>query len=382
MDGAKELRVLALSSYGVAGGAELAFSAFIRHRPPGVEVEVLLVEDGDLRALLAADGVPVRVARGYEGRPGARAVGRFTRELAPLLREVRPDVVWACGTKAALLAVPACRAARIPVVWHKVDFSWDRLLARPLAAAVDGVVAVSRAAAEALGPLRARRLLDVVGVPITLPDALAVTPATQPPAIGTLARLVPYKGLHQMVAAAGLLREEFPDLRVLLAGGEVRQYPGYRDQLVAQAAALGLDGAVELPGFVADVGALLGRLSVFVSATYLDEEGYGREALGAGILEASWAGLPVVASAEGGTAEAVLDGVTGTLVDRPDPDRLAEAIAPYLRDPEAARRAGEAGRAFARERFAPAPTSARVFSALARAAGRTAPPSRAPSARS
>src|SRR5439155_10687262 len=63
------MKVLAVSSYGVLGGAELALAEFMRHRPAGVEVRALLVEDGPLRARLAEHEVPSWVARGYEGRP-------------------------------------------------------------------------------------------------------------------------------------------------------------------------------------------------------------------------------------------------------------------------------------------------------------------------
>ena len=54
--------------------------------------------------------------------------------------------------------------------------------------------------------------------------------------------------------------------------------------------------------------------------------------------------LPVVATAVPGCVDAVVDGVTGTLVPPRDPDALAQAIARYLDDPELCRRHGQAGR--------------------------------------
>jgi starch synthase len=69
-------------------------------------------------------------------------------------------------------------------------------------------------------------------------------------------------------------------------------------------------------------------------------------------LEAMSCGLPVVANDDGGTAEQVLDGVTGVLVSDPgdsgDPggfaEALAAALADLLRHPERARAMGEAAR--------------------------------------
>jgi phosphatidylinositol alpha-1,6-mannosyltransferase len=109
---------------------------------------------------------------------------------------------------------------------------------------------------------------------------------------------------------------------------------------------------------------LLPTLDVLVNATHRDRQGFGLEGLSGAMLEASWVGVPVVATDGGGTAEGLVDGVTGTLVASPEPERLAAAIAPYLRDRELNERIGEAGRAFAREHCDPARASTRLFGLL------------------
>lgn len=362
------MRVLAVASSGRLGGAELALVEFLRHRPPTAEVQVLQLGGGALQERLAVEGIEASVARGLEGRPSARRVAGLTRSLLRLLDGGAFDVVLAIGLKAACLTVPAARIAGVPIVWSKVDFSHDAVLARPLAAAVNGVVCVSEAAATALGPLRARRLLAVVGPPVRLPELPYRHPVAERPTIGTLAALTPYKGQRVMLRAAAILAEEFPDIAVVLAGEEVAGAEGYRAELESLARELGLAARVELSGFVEDVGGVLGRLHVYVNATHQDERGYGLEGLSGAMLEASWCGLPVVATRGGGTPEGILDGVTGSLVEQDDPAGLARAIAPYLRDPLLARSVGESGMRFVRERFAPAPASARLFAALERTA--------------
>lgn len=360
------MKVLTVSSYGVLGGAELSLAAFVEHRPAGIEVEALVLEDGPLAGRLADLGIDTQVAAGLTGRPDLPRFARFTRSLDRLLCSRRPDVVWANGQKAALLSALACRRRGVPIVWHKVDLSWDRELAMPLALACNGVIGVSHTALEALGPLRSQAL-GVAGVPIRLAAELESRPDRERPVIGSLARLIPYKGLHHVIGAAALLRAEFPELRVELAGSPVREYPGYREELLALARRHDISDRVELTGFV-DPVPLLQRLSVFVSATYRDELGYGMEGLPGAVLEASWTGVPVVASEAGGTREAVLDGRTGTIVAGPEPERLAPAIAAYLRDPELAARTGAAGREFARSRFEPKAAAQRLFAMLERAA--------------
>jgi glycosyltransferase involved in cell wall biosynthesis len=360
------VKVLAISSYGGVGGSELATVDMIDHRPPGVDVEALLVSGGEMERLLS---VPTRVAQGYDSRPGPREAARFSRSLAPLLRASRPDVVWAVGSKATLLAAGACRATGTPLVWHKVDFAWDKQLAIPLATAATGVTAVSDALVEALGPLRERRYLGRVTPPLRIQREVVPRRDPERPVIGTLARLAPFKGIHHMLHATALLAEEFPGLRFVAAGGPAPEYADYPDRLRALARELGIEDRVELPGHVEDVAGVYERLSVFLSATYLDEHGFGLEGLGAGILEASWARVPVVVARAGGTVEALEDGVTGTLVGSPDPAALAAATAPYLRDPGLAERTGAAGREFALRRgIEPASASRRMFELLGQCA--------------
>jgi glycosyltransferase involved in cell wall biosynthesis len=362
------VRVLAISSYGVLGGAEIAMAGFLAHRPVDVDARVLLVDDGPLSARLRSQGLEVIALRDYGGRPGPSDVRRFAVDLDQLLKRWAPQVVWACGQKAAMLSVFPCRRRGVPLVWHKVDFSWDRSLGRPLAVAVDGLVAVSHAVVAPIGAVGARRNLGVVGVPVTLDPSFRATPDQDRPIIGTLARLVPYKGVDRMIRAVALLRAEFPGLRLRVAGGVVPEFPEHRAELATLAARLGLADAVELRGFVEDVTEVLRDMTVFVNATYRDHRGFGLEALSASILEASFAGVPVVAPATGGIGEAVIDHLTGTLVSSPEPELLAAAIARYLNDPHLRRRTSEAGRAWAQDTFAPAAASTRLYGALRAAA--------------
>jgi glycosyltransferase involved in cell wall biosynthesis len=358
------MRILAICSYAGLGGCERSFGLLLQHLPGEANPAALVLGDGPLRATLTASGIPTSAAPEFARRPGPRDITRFTRLLYPKLRRENPQVVWASGQKAALLAGPASRLAGVPMVWHKVDFSFDRWLALPLAAVATGVTSVSNAAAAPVGPLRRGRFLGVIAPPVR-----PMRPATEggppsEPTIGTLGRLVPYKGHHRIIQAAALLRDEFPDIRVLIAGVPVPEYPEYPAKLEDLAVRLAMDDRVVLAGLVDDVDGVLARLSVFVSATYRDVDGFGLEGRGRAIIEASSAGLPVVASSAGGARESVIEGRTGTLVDESRPELLADAIAPYLRDSELAQRAGREGRAYARANFSPHTLGRKLYEVL------------------
>jgi phosphatidylinositol alpha-1,6-mannosyltransferase len=68
------------------------------------------------------------------------------------------------------------------------------------------------------------------------------------------------------------------------------------------------------------------------------------EGLGIVLLEASAAGVPVVAGDSGGAPETVREGITGHVVGGRDTAALGDALAGLLADPDRARRMGAAGR--------------------------------------
>jgi len=68
------------------------------------------------------------------------------------------------------------------------------------------------------------------------------------------------------------------------------------------------------------------------------------EGLGIVYLEASSCGLPVIAGSSGGAPDAVLDGVTGFVVNGTDNEQIAQTAIELLNNPEKARAMGAAGR--------------------------------------
>ncbi len=63
------------------------------------------------------------------------------------------------------------------------------------------------------------------------------------------------------------------------------------------------------------------------------------------------AGLPIVATDAGGTAEAIVEGETGLVVPTRDSSAIATAIRTLVRDPARRHAMGQAGQARARELY-------------------------------
>jgi glycosyltransferase involved in cell wall biosynthesis len=211
-------------------------------------------------------------------------------------------------------------------------------------------------------------LLTVIPPAVRLPETFRVTEPRPTATIGSVGQLHPVKGHHDVIEAAGLLAHEFSDLRVVIAGGPHPAFPRYTEQLRATARRVGIGDRVDLVGHVERIEEVYETLTVLVSGTYRDPSGIGPEALGAAIAEASWAGLPVVATIGGGTGEVVDAGVTGQLVAPRQPAAMADAIAQYLRDSPAAGVAGGKGAELARARFRPGPLANELFSAIGQVA--------------
>jgi len=116
----------------------------------------------------------------------------------------------------------------------------------------------------------------------------------------------------------------------------------------------GADGSGQRPA--ADVR-WLGRVeheampALYRAADLVVLPSVGPEALSRVPLEAAAAGRPTVGARAGGIPEEILDGETGIVVERGDPEELAKAILRLLDDEGLRTRLGESARRFVGQRF-------------------------------
>jgi glycosyltransferase involved in cell wall biosynthesis len=153
------------------------------------------------------------------------------------------------------------------------------------------------------------------------------------PVIGFVGRLVRDKGVAELVRAWLDLRENDPELHMLMVGPFEEQdavQKEVRDRLEH-------DPRVHLAGVDWNMPPLYTAMDLLVLPTY-------REGLGMVLLEAAAMELPVVATNIPGCVDAVVSGVTGTLVPPRDAPALAAAIRTYLSDPALRAHHGAEGR--------------------------------------
>jgi len=157
----------------------------------------------------------------------------------------------------------------------------------------------------------------------------------------TLARLVPRKGQDQVIRALPMVLRKVPEAIYLVAGKG-----GDESRLRALADSLGLGARVIFCGYVpADEVVDYYRLAdVYIMASREIEETGDVEGFGISFLEAGACRVPVIGGRSGGVSDAVIDGVTGLLVDPSNPDRIAEAIIRVLTNEEYAEQLASAAR--------------------------------------
>ena len=326
------------------GGAEVALLTLLEGLDRQDWNPVLLHhESPGLRPLLEATS-----RLGVRARSIARARGLL--DLPRLMQEVRSErasvfhahLSWAlrCGSglvAAALAGIPAVIATQ--QLFRPISSPREILRQRLIAIGVDRYVAVSAEMARSLRatPLFPARKIQIIRNAVdvrrfqkasggALRRSLGGDPAR--PIVLTLARLDAQKGLFDLLEAAARV----PEANFVLAGDGKE-----RKRLEATARMLAIDGRVLFLGHREDVPELLAACDLFVLPSLY-------EGLPLSVLEAMAAGKPVIATAIGGTEEAVSNGETGLLVPPHDPPALAATIRSVLSDPPLGRRLGLAGR--------------------------------------
>jgi len=343
----------------------------------------------DLRAagyelqLLSADDPPgLLETAGHSAGVHTRAVP-FEREISPIadlrafarlvrtLRQFRPDIVNAGTPKAGLLTGLAAWFCRVPVrvyTLHGLRLETARGLKwlvlwfaeRAACACAHHVVCVSpslRTRAidlHLLGPGKALVLANgsVDGIDADYfrraDDAtLAALRATlqipkQAPVVGFVGRMTRDKGLPELLQAMVRVRAVHPDALLLLVGAEE---PG--DPLPPSSRDFLKEAYVRHTGHVTDPAPYYSLMSCLALPSH-------REGLGHVALEASCAGIPVVATDIPGLRDAIVQGVSGILLRSHGVEPLAGAILDLLADPARAEGMGVAGRERVRTYFNPA----------------------------
>lgn len=274
------------------------------------------------------------------------------------------DLVIANHVALAPVAALLNRVFGIPywVACHSIEIWWGTTRARHAALKrADLILPVSRYTAEIVQQMKGIDAARVKVLYNAIPDSLtralsADSPAAsvkRAPTLLSVTALVQgneFKGIDTVIEALPRVLATVPDLQYVVAGeGELRP------KLESLAAKAGVAANVSFLGGVSDAELvkLYRQCDLFVLPSRGQElrGAIGGEGFGRVYVEAALAGKPVIGSSSGGAAEAVLNGVTGLLVNPQWADNVADAVLALLTDRERAAAMGAAGRRWALETF-------------------------------
>ncbi len=160
------------------------------------------------------------------------------------------------------------------------------------------------------------------------------------PVVVCVSRLVPRKGQDVLIRAMREIVRRVPDAALLIVGDGPYRPTLERMAFDAPARSVIMTGQVE----EADLPRYYAAGDVFAMPCRTRKGGLEVEGWGNVFLEAAACARPVVVGDSGGAREALIDGLTGALVDGRDIARVADAVAGLLEDPARARAMGRAGR--------------------------------------
>ncbi|MCU6791298.1 glycosyltransferase family 4 protein [Paenibacillus sp. WQ 127069] len=359
------LRVAYIDHTARWSGGEVALYNILTHLGSHVEPLVILAEEGVLADRLREKGIQVRVitmnekvrnrnrnAVNMQIVSAAFQLLSYGRGLARILKEEQVVCVHTNSLKSAFYGAVAAKLAGIPLIWHIRDHIGEPYLKPVVAKAIrllsrilpNGVIANSNSTLNALKLPKSKKTLVVYSsfakAINPIPSVTVLKPKFTVLLVG---RLAEWKGQHILLEAA---RSFLPDQHVQfwLAGDALFGEDAYKEELIRQIEVYGLTN-VTLLGHVEHIQELMQQADLLVH-TSITPEPFGQV-----IVEGMAAGLPVIASNEGGPTETVVHGETGLLITPGDPALLARSIRELLGNPEERRRMSENGRKRVQEHF-------------------------------
>lgn len=343
----------------IFGGAERIQQSLIKHldRERFRPIVCCLRDIGPIGREIQADGVPV-----YHNLAKAKLDPLAPFRLAAIFRKERVRVVHSINylTRALVYGRIACWLAGVPAVVvavHSTGYMGKTSFRRWGTRLLSPFVAKYIALADAHREFFSRETYggkDKIAVIRTGIDVSRFEPSAWPDdaraliglpsgakVVGIIAALRKEKRHDIFLKAARIILDNLPDAYFLVVGDGPE-----RETTERHAVELGIADKVKFTGRMDTPALAMKALDVQVLCS--DDV---VETSPVALLEASAMRVPIVSTRVGSIHEQVIDGETGILVPSGDADALAAAILRLLKDPETARRMGEAGRRLIVERF-------------------------------
>ena len=262
------------------------------------------------------------------------------KKLKKIIKEENPDIVHTHASLSARIAAKKCK--RKIVYTRHCDFPPSKIYRYKFIRFLNGkfneyytdkIIATSEMAKKNLvkqgisdekiitvlnGVDRFEKITD--GEKTTLKKKYKI--AENEKVVGYLARLEELKGHKYLFDAAKIIKEKTDfKLKYLIMG-----VGSFENELKKYVDDLEMQNDIIFTGFVSDVQSMLNIIDIQVNASYLSETS------NLALIEGMSLGIPTVASIVGGTPNVITTGENGILVEKANPEAMANAIIELLQD--------------------------------------------------
>jgi len=274
---------------------------------------------------------------------------KATYELSKKIEEIAPDIVFCYFSKPVIFGTLAAKIAKVPKVIGmleglgytftdqpsglnkrtKLIKSVQVLLYKLALPQLDKIIFLNPNDPNDLlegNSIRVKEVEVLGGIGLNLADYSYTSNYPSQLTFIFVARLLAEKGIHDYIAAAKIVKDKYADVKFIVLGSIDKEALGALTE--AELKKFTESNIVEYPGHVNNVPEWIANSSVFVLPSYY-REGVPRSA-----QEAMAIGRAVITTDVPGCRETVVDGVNGFLVEKWNPQALAEKMIYFIEHPE------------------------------------------------
>lgn len=275
---------------------------------------------------------------------------KVTFELSKKIRDIAPDLVFSYFSKPVIFGTLAAKLVKVPIVVGMLEglgytftdqpegLSKKTQLIKSLQVLLYKVALPQLDKLIFLNPDDSKDLLDKYSIKVKQVEVLGgigldLEDYDYQPKVSLklplnfifVGRLLKEKGIHDFIAAAQIVKKKYPDIQFTVLGAIDASNPGALKQVE-------LDELISLQivnyhGQVDNVQDFLIDSDVFILPSY-------REGVPLSTQEAMAIGRAVITTDVPGCRETVVDGVNGFLVEKWNPQALAEKMIYFIENPE------------------------------------------------
>lgn len=348
------MNILFINHMGFMGGGERSMLALMDGlKQTGKYTVCLMAPEGELLESARNKGHQAfpfdfgRIRRSYNPLVWLKGLVGLIRGIDVLKNVINSkdiELVHANSLKAAIMGGLAARRAKRPMVFHTRDFLSAGLFGRPLIDAAyklaARIIVNSKSVARVYGSDSPQKVTVVYNYVKPLEK---LTPemrkkiraekelSEKQPLIGYVGRLHTDKDIETLLDGFKVVLGSIPNARLWIVGGAMPGEEKYQHLLERYSYKLGISGKAVFWGWRDDATKLMGCFDVLVVPS--KKEPFGRVT-----VEAMMLGVPVVATASGGTLEIIEDNRTGLLFNPGDSRQMAHKCIELLNDPKKASR--------------------------------------------